>query len=73
MAMTLADIDAEQAKPENRNRPAILVYENGNEFVAEWEGVEVRAGNPFGLDSKLSAIGAPRPRNLYLTEESPDA
>jgi len=38
-------------------------------FRAEWNGQVVEAGNPFGLDSKLSYIGAPAPRDLYLIEQ----
>jgi hypothetical protein len=47
-----------------------FVYADGGEFVSEHEGREVRAGNPFGLDSKLTAIGMPAPANLYLVERS---
>ena len=69
MSMTQQEIDREQAKPENANRTPILVREDGDEYVAEWNGREVRGSNPFLLDSRLTDIGAPRPRNLYLTEE----
>lgn len=61
--MTLAEVHAET---ERSGRPAFLVYEDGNEYVATWGGTEVRAGNPFGLDSRLTDIGAPQPRNLFL-------
>jgi hypothetical protein len=66
MTYTIAEVERSQAKPENAHRVAILVREDGDEFVAEWDGREVRAGNPFGLDSRLTDIGAPQPRNLYL-------
>lgn len=36
------------------------------EYVAEWDGREYRAGNPFGLDSKLLDAGVPRPHDLVL-------
>ena len=64
--MTLAEVDSTMADPENKNRAAILAYESGDEYVAEWGGTEVRAGNPFGLDSRLTSIGAPIPHNLFL-------
>jgi hypothetical protein len=47
-------------------RTRVNVTEDGDEYVAVWDGREVRAGNPFGLDSRLDDIGAPRPRDLYL-------
>jgi len=56
-------------QPEYKNRIAIRVYEDNDEFVASWDDIEVRAGNPFGLDSKLTDIGCPQPRNLFLMEE----
>ena len=49
-------------------RTRIDVTQDGDEYVAEWDGKEVRSGNPFGLDSKLTCIGAPQPRDLYLIE-----
>jgi hypothetical protein len=51
-----------------RERTRIDVTLQGGEYVAEWGGHEVRAGNPFGLDSKLADIGAPVPRDLYLVD-----
>jgi hypothetical protein len=45
-----------------------VVREDSGEYVAEWDGREFRASNPFGLDSKLSEAGAPFPRDLYLIE-----
>lgn len=38
-------------------------------YSAFWNNKEVRASNPFGLDSKLSGIGAPHPRDLHLVDE----
>lgn len=68
----MAEIEAEKAKPENARRTLIVVREEGDEFVAEWEGVEYRQGNPFGLDSQLGDAGAPSPWSLYLlTNETP--
>jgi hypothetical protein len=53
---------------EIKARTRIDVRQEGEEYVAEWEGREVRAGNPFGLDSRLDGIGAPIPRDLHLIE-----
>jgi len=53
---------------EIKARTRIDVRQEGKVFVAEWDGREVRAGNPFGLDSLLSDIGAPTPRDLHLIE-----
>jgi hypothetical protein len=53
---------------ENVVRTRIDVRQEGDVFVAEWDGREVRAGNPFGLDSRLGDIGAPVPRDLHLIE-----
>jgi len=39
------------------------------EYVSEWDGVEVRAGNPFGLDSRLLNLGAPWGHDLVLVGE----
>ena len=55
-----------------KERTRIDVRQDGEQYVAEWNGVEVRAGNPFGLDSQLTDIGAPAPRDLYLTEVGVD-
>jgi len=72
MTYTMAEVEAEKLKPENARRTIIVVREEGDEFVAEWEGVEYRQGNPFGLDSQLGHAGAPSPRSLYLlTKEAP--
>ena len=70
--MTRDEIDAVMVRPDQIDRTHIIVREDGEDFVAEWEGEEVRAGNPFGLDSALSRIGVPQPRSLWLlTEETP--
>ncbi|MBM4517485.1 hypothetical protein GS432_19450 [Rhodococcus hoagii] len=54
-------------------RTAIEVRNDGTDwnpnYVAEWDGQEVRASNPFGLDSKLQGIGAPSPRDLVLVDD----
>lgn len=66
MTMTMRAVNAQiVAAPE---RAHILVYEDGDQFVAAYEGQEFRAGNPFGLDSELTAGGVPAPRNLYLVD-----
>lgn len=53
-------------------RVKIIVRNEGTEwepdYVAEWNGEEVRASNPFKLDSMLDNIGAPRPRDLHLED-----
>lgn len=61
--MTLEEVRAET---ERSGRPAVLVKEDSGEYVARWDGRDVRAGNPFALDSRLDGIGAPVPRNLFL-------
>ena len=55
-----------------KERTRIDVRQDGEEYVANWNGMEVRAGNPFGLDSRLSDVGAPVPRDLYLIEVGVD-
>lgn len=67
--MTLDEVDAVMAQPEYADRVAVHVREDGDEYVAEWEGVEYRAGNPFGLDSALTLAGVPAPRNLFLIDQ----
>ena len=65
--MTLAEIRASIA-----TRPGhtpILVREEGDSYVAEWEGERFEWSNPFGLDSLLEDAGAPCPRDLYLVQE----
>ncbi|WP_087483997.1 hypothetical protein [Brachybacterium massiliense] len=70
--MTRDEINEGMKRPDQIDRTHIIVREDGEEFVAEWDGEEVRAGNPFGLDSALTDAGAPRPRSLWLlTEETP--
>lgn len=55
-------------------RTDIYCWEDGDEYVAEWNGTEVRSGNPFGLDSKLETEAfAPRPRNLHLVGSRDEA
>ena len=51
-------------------RTDIYVFEEGDQFVVEWEGKRYEAGNPFGLDSRLSYAGLPSPRNLHLVEKA---
>ena len=70
MTTTEAELEQFMSKPEYANRVAVRVYEDGHELVAEWGGVEYRAGNPFGLDSRLTNGGVPSPRNLFLMEET---
>ena len=55
-----------------KERTRIDVRMDGDEYVAEWKGREVRCFNPFGLDSRLDSIGAPVPRDLYLIEVGVD-
>lgn len=50
----------------DKARTRIDVRLEGEEYIAEWDGKEVRAGNPFGLDSRLDHVGAPMPRDLHL-------
>jgi hypothetical protein len=64
--MTIAEVAATRAQPDQVGRAAVFVFKDGDEFVTEWEGVELRASNPFGLDSCLASVGAPVPRSLYL-------
>jgi len=68
MSMTEKEIEYIMTQPGYEGRTRVDVWEDGEEYVSSWEGKEVRAGNPFGLDSKLSDIGAPLPRNLFLVE-----
>ena len=61
--MTRDEINEGMKRPDQIDRTHIIVREDGE---------EVRAGNPFGLDSALTDAGAPRPRSLWLlTEETP--
>lgn len=66
--MTLDEVAEVMAQPEYANRIAVLVREDRHGYVAEWGGVEYRAGNPFGLDSVLANAGVPAPRNLFLID-----
>lgn len=66
--MTITEAEKIMAQPEYARHAAIYVHEDGEDYVAEWDGKEVRADNPFGLDSRLDGIGAPNPRNLFLIE-----
>lgn len=69
--MTLAEAEAEMARPENANRVAVYAYANeGGGYRSEWGGREVIGENPFQLDSRLTAIGAPMRRNLFLIREA---
>ena len=58
---------------QDQRRAYVEVFNEGTEdepeYVAEWEGVTVRAQNPFGLDSRMGNAGFPVPRNLYLISE----
>lgn len=47
----------------------VIVREVAEGFTTDWDGNTVIAGNPFGLDSALTDIGCPQPRNLYLLDE----
>lgn len=67
--MTLEDVRTNQARPENANRPAVLVYEDGLELVTYVDGREFRWSNIFGLDSMIDGY-APRPRNLYCVSKA---
>lgn len=62
-----------QKEASDDERTRIEVRNEGTErfprFVAEWDGVEVKSNNAFGLDSALDLAGAPRPRDLVLVEE----
>lgn len=50
-------------------RTAIDVYDDNGEYVAVWKDEEYRASNPFGLDSRLEAAGAPVGRDLTFQGE----
>lgn len=65
--MTMAEVEAEMARPENASRVAVLAYVNPDGgYRSEWDGREVVGANPFQLDSMLTAVGAPMRRNLFL-------
>lgn len=66
MTYTKAQVEHDMARPENRGRIAVYCHLERGIFSAEWDGQKFEAGNPFGLDSKLSEAGVPAPRNLYL-------
>lgn len=66
VAMTMAEVRAQMEKAPERT--PILVRVDGDEFVATYGDQEFRAGNPFGLDSKLTESGVPAPRDLYLVD-----
>ena len=55
-----------------KERTRIDVRMDGDEYVAEWKGREVRSISPFGLYIRLGDIGAPVPRDLYLIEVGVD-
>ena len=66
MSMTKSDVLAAMGREPDRHHQ--FVYADGEDFVTAHDGREVRAGNVFGLDSKLTQAGVPQPRNLYLVE-----
>ena len=69
--MTMAEVQAEMARPENANRVAVYAYANPDgTYRSEWDGREVTGVNCFQLDSNLTQIGAPMRRNLFLLAES---
>lgn len=57
------------AEDENWSRFPVFVWEERDELVTEVDGVVYRAGNMFGLDSRLSEGGVPAPRNLYFVDQ----
>ena len=65
MTMTMGEVRKHvEAEPE---RAHVLVFEEADgSFVARWEGETARWSNMFGIDSKLTDLGVPQPRNLYL-------
>lgn len=66
MTMTVSEVlDVMKQEPDRHHQ---FAYEERGEFVSEYDGREYRAGNPFGLDSKLSDAGMPAPASLYLVE-----
>ena len=46
----------------------VFVWAEGDNLVTEVDGVIVRAGTMWQLDTKLDGI-APKPRNLYFVDE----
>ena len=50
-------------------RFAVTVWADGDDLVAEVDGVTYRATNPFLLDSMLTDGGAPAPRDIYFVDE----
>lgn len=61
--------EAQALMAKEPERTHVICREDGDGFVASWGDIEVRAGNPFGLDSELEKIGCPHPRNLYLVAD----
>ena len=70
--MTELEAAESMQRPEYANRTRVDVRMDGDNFVAAWDGREFRAGNPFGLDSKMDEAGVPQPRNLFLIDNEED-
>lgn len=67
--MTRAEAEKIMASPEYRDsgRVAVYAYEDGPDYVVEAQGREFRAGNIFGLDSKLDGYFGKR--NIFLVSK----
>lgn len=67
--MTRAEAERIMASPEYKDsgRVAVFAYEDGADFVVEAQGREFRAGNMFGLDSKLEGYFGKR--NVFLVSK----
>lgn len=69
--MTMDEVRAIMARPHQQGRTVFLCYQDGDEYVTEFDGKQIRATNEFQLDSFLIDAGAPWPRSLYLVEGKP--
>lgn len=67
--MKKSDAITLHAKDGNWEKFPVFVWEEDAELVTEVDGSVFRAGNVFGLDSKLSDAGIPAPRNLYFVDK----
>lgn len=67
--MTKAEAEKIMATPEyiNSGRVAVYVYQDGDDYVVTVRGEEIRASNPFGLDSQLDRFFGKR--NLFLVSK----
>ena len=65
----LSVADALEIQSERPGRTVVWAWPEGRMYTAKWGGRTVTAASPFGLDSRLSDIGCPVPRDVYCVHD----